>query len=139
MQRSGFVENAVTPGCRRLAAIPLCVLLLSAPQLQAQDRSYPYPMRPDQSSGVGSSTTRGSESPQDLTMSPEFSRETAARREAARKVERKKRMVDSANRLLALTQQLRAELATREATPDDAKRLDEIARLARLVKDQMRD
>ena len=61
------------------------------------------------------------------------------RREDARKLERKKRMVDNANRLLQLTEQLRAELAAREATPEDAKRLDEIARLARAVKDQMRD
>ena len=61
------------------------------------------------------------------------------RREDARKLERKKRMVDNANRLLELTQQLRAELAAREATPEDARRLDEIARLARAVRDQMRD
>jgi hypothetical protein len=75
----------------------------------------------------------------DLSMSPDFARETSLRRERARKEERKKRMVDNANRLLELTRQLRAELATRETVPDDARRLDEIARLARLVKDQMRD
>lgn len=61
------------------------------------------------------------------------------RRDETRKLERKKRMVDSANRLLALTQQLRADLQGREATPEDQKRLDEIARLARQVKDQMRN
>jgi hypothetical protein len=61
------------------------------------------------------------------------------RREETRKLDRKKRMVDSANRLLALTQQLRADLQGREATPEDQKRLDEIARLARQVKDQMRN
>ncbi|WP_198137498.1 hypothetical protein [Terriglobus sp. TAA 43] len=61
------------------------------------------------------------------------------RREEARKLDRKKRMVDNANRLLALTQQLRADLQGREATPEDQKRLDEIARLARQVKDQMRN
>lgn len=57
----------------------------------------------------------------------------------ARKLERKKRMVDTANRLLVLTKQLQTDLHGREATPDDQKRLDEIARLARVVKDQMRN
>jgi len=61
------------------------------------------------------------------------------RRDEARKLDRKRRMVDNANRLLALTQQLRADLQGREATPEDQKRLDEIARLARQVKDQMRN
>jgi hypothetical protein len=61
------------------------------------------------------------------------------RREETRKMERKKRMVDSANRLLVLSQQLQADLKGREATPEDQKKLDEIARLARQVKDQMRN
>jgi hypothetical protein len=61
------------------------------------------------------------------------------RREEARKLERKKRMVDSANRLLVLSQQLQADLKGREATPEDQAKLDEIAKLARQVKDQMRN
>lgn len=61
------------------------------------------------------------------------------RREEARKLDRKKRMVDSANRLLLLSQQLQADLKGREFTPDDQKKLDEIAKLARQVKDQMRN
>ena len=56
----------------------------------------------------------------------------------ARKLDRKRRMVDTANRLLALTKQLQDDLKGRAATPEDEKRLDEIARLARQVKDQMR-
>ena len=56
----------------------------------------------------------------------------------ARKVDRKRRMVDTANRLLVLTKQLQNDLKGREPGPDDEKRLDEIARLARQVKDQMR-
>lgn len=56
----------------------------------------------------------------------------------SRKLDRKRRMVDTANRLLALTKQLQDDLQGREATPEDGKRLDEIARLARQVKDQMR-
>jgi len=61
------------------------------------------------------------------------------RREEARKLDRKKRMVDSANRLLVLSQQLQADLKGREATPEDQRKLDEIAKLARQVKDQMRN
>ncbi len=61
------------------------------------------------------------------------------RREEARKMERKKRMVDSANRLLVLSRQLQADLRGREATPEDQRKLDEIAKLARQVKDQMRN
>ena len=91
------------------------------------------------SSGRGTDPSGISNASPEMSMEPNFARETLQRREAARKVERKKRMVDSANRLLELTQQLRAELATREATPADEKRLDEIAKLARSVKDQMRE
>lgn len=61
------------------------------------------------------------------------------RREEARKLDRKKRMVDNANRLLVLSQQLQADLKGREATPEDQRKLDEIAKLARQVKDQMRN
>jgi hypothetical protein len=60
-----------------------------------------------------------------------------ARREEARKIERHKRMVDSANRLLQMTQQFQADVKDRPLTPDDERRLDEIAKLARSVKDQM--
>jgi hypothetical protein len=74
----------------------------------------------------------------DLMVDPDL-RDAARRREAARKLDRKKRMVDSANRLLELTQQLRVELQNREAGAADSKRLDEIAKLARTVKDQMRE
>ncbi len=72
---------------------------------------------------------------EDVSLSPEMQ----YRREEARKNDRKKRMVDTANRLLILTQQLQADLEKRPAVPDDMKRLDEIARLARMVKDQMRN
>jgi len=61
------------------------------------------------------------------------------RMEEARKIQRKKRMVDSANRLLELTQQLQASLREHAPNAEDEKRLEEIARLARRVKDQMRN
>jgi hypothetical protein len=121
------------------------VAILSPVLISAQAPSYPT-MNSNQGtgtrstggSGTGNGTGIGSMHTPDLAGDLD-SPTMVYRRDAARKLERKKRMVDSANRLLQLTQQLRAELATREATPDDAKRLDEIARLARLVKDQMRD
>jgi hypothetical protein len=62
------------------------------------------------------------------------------RRENARKVERKQRMVSSANRLLDLTKQFEADLADHpEITPENAKRLDEIVKLAHEVKSRMVD
>lgn len=47
-------------------------------------------------------------------------------------------MVENAARLLVLTRDLQADLQSREANEADAKRLDEIAKLARTVRDQMR-
>ena len=70
---------------------------------------------------------------------PDLDPSVIHRQEEARKLDRKRRMVDSANRLLALSQQLQADLKGREATLDDQKKLDEITRLARQVKDQMRN
>lgn len=73
----------------------------------------------------------GSELP---SMDPNFfHRQMVARRE-----EMKRRMVDGAARLLLLTRDLQTDLQSREATDADAKRLDEIAKLARSVRDQMR-
>ncbi len=64
---------------------------------------------------------------------------THHRLEIARKMERRRRMVDDANRLLALTRQFQSDVGGHsELTEADLKRLDEIARLARSVKDQMR-
>ncbi len=140
MQKSSSSQMAFISARLLLAATSICVLLWPQ-QTAAQGRNFPSSARPGQSSAGGPPAAPGTDpsSSMDMPMGPEFTRDTMARREAARKLERKKRMVDSANRLLALTQQLRVELATREATPEDAKRLDEIARLARTVKDQMRN
>jgi hypothetical protein len=63
--------------------------------------------------------------------------EIQARIQNARRNDQRKRLVDNANRLVDMTRQLRRELQTRPANAEDEKRLDEISRLARSVKDQM--
>jgi hypothetical protein len=56
----------------------------------------------------------------------------------ARRDEIKKRMEQNATRLLQLTAELRNDLQTREPTEADSKRLDEIAKLAHAVREQMK-
>ena len=56
----------------------------------------------------------------------------------ARRDDAKRRMTVNAARLLDLTQQLHTDLQTHEPTADDSRRLDEIAKLARAVRDGMR-
>lgn len=49
-------------------------------------------------------------------------------------------MVSSANRLLELTKRFQADLATHpDLTPENAKQLDEISKLAREVKSRMQE
>ena len=56
----------------------------------------------------------------------------------AHRDEIKKRMEQNATRLMLLTAELRSDLQTREPTEADAKRLDEIVKLARAVREQMK-
>ncbi len=56
----------------------------------------------------------------------------------ARRDEQKKRMMENASRLLEMTKQFDADLQGREPAQADVKRLDDIAKLARAVRDQMR-
>lgn len=120
----------------RLLLIP-CVLV-STVLAVSQQRGTPVP--PTSTTGQGYDPAKIG-SPIGRTDDDGFAIDPSVmhRREEARKLERKKRMVDSANRLLVLSQQLQADLKGREATPDDQKKLDEIAKLARQVKDQMRN
>lgn len=60
------------------------------------------------------------------------------RQMVARREDMKKRMVDNAARLLTMTRDLQTDLQSREPVAADAKRLDDIAKLARSVRDQMR-
>ncbi len=56
-----------------------------------------------------------------------------------RNLMRQQRMVDDANRLLALATQIREQIARHgEVTAEDQRRLQEIERLARSVKDRMK-
>ena len=73
-------------------------------------------------------------------INDELDKNLILRRDLARKVERKRRMVDAANRLVALTEQFQRDTAGHAALSDvDLKRLDDIAKLARAVKDLMRN
>ena len=56
----------------------------------------------------------------------------------ARRNEMKKHMSENAQRLLDLTRELETDLQQHEPTAADSKRLDDIAKLARAVRDQMR-
>jgi hypothetical protein len=76
----------------------------------------------------------------DMGTNPDDSPQIRARRENLRKVQRKERMVSSANRLLELTKRFQADLATHpDLTPENAKQLDEISKLAREVKSRMQE
>ena len=59
-------------------------------------------------------------------------------RQNARRDEIKKHMEQNATRLLLLSAELRADLQTREPTEADARRLEEIAKLAHTVREQMK-
>ncbi len=65
------------------------------------------------------------------------SRMSVAKREAFLKSEQHKHMLENTNRLLLLTQQFQAETHGRQLTAADGKRLDEIAKLAHTVRQQM--
>ncbi len=76
----------------------------------------------------------GNPASDDFSFDPNMShRQMVSRRE-----DLKRRMTENAARLLTLTHDLQAELEHREPTEADGKRLDEIAKLARTVRDQMR-
>lgn len=60
------------------------------------------------------------------------------RQMTARREELHRRMVDNAARLVALTRELQEDVHLHEANEADAKRLDDISKLARAVRDQMR-
>jgi hypothetical protein len=68
----------------------------------------------------------------------EPSAQQRVRLQQARKIDRKKHMVDDAARLVQLCGQLRGDVAAGNPWPADDKRLDEIARLARSVKERMK-
>ena len=139
-------ENTLAwkPSRVRLAA----ALALSIPAVlfgQTQNGSNP-PMNnyPQPSAGTSGGSTNGrlgnpgaANGHFDLGFpgsDPNFShRQLTARRE-----ELHKRMVENASHLLALARELQEDLQSHGATESDGKRLDDIAKLARAVRDGMR-
>jgi hypothetical protein len=125
--------------CR--TCVVLSALLLASVAAYGQNRGTPLP--PDASTGG----MPGPRNPLLIPMPsinmgnlPDDSPQVRARRENLRKVQRKERMVSSANRLLELTKRFQADLATHpDLTPENAKQLDEISKLAREVKSRMQE
>ncbi len=125
--------------CCHMAAALLLIAAAAGGQARSSGgntSSYPSPSSTSTSSRstVDPNTlpSRGMDFPDGLD--PNFSH----RQIVARRDDLKKRMTDNATRLLALTRALQSDLQGREATEEDAKRLDEIAKLAHTVRDQMR-
>lgn len=77
---------------------------------------------------MGTRSDQGYEEPQSFRVM----------RQKARRDEIKKQMEANATRLLRLTAELRNDLLTREPTEADGKRLDDIAKLAHAVREQMK-
>lgn len=62
----------------------------------------------------------------------------AHRQLVSRREEQHRRMLDNAAKLLTLTRELQESIHLHEPTAGDSRSLDEIAKLARAVRDQMR-
>ena len=117
------------------ANVSAVLVLLSS--MSAIGQSLPtssYPSFPSGNQGVPSPGNSTSSSDFPMTHDPNL----AHRQMISRRDEMRRRMVENATRIVALTRQLQTELQSREPTADDSKRLDEIAKLARNVRYQMR-
>lgn len=122
---------------RRSLLMLLCAALLAAP---ARSQVSTYPSGAGATSGTAANGRSVDQNVNRSTDSnfPMLDPNFAHRQMVARREEAKRRMVDSAARLLMLTQDLQTDLQSRAPNEADAKRLDEIAKLARSVRDQMR-
>ena len=69
---------------------------------------------------------------------PSYDPNLLHRQFVARRQEAHNRMLDNATKLLALTRELQESVRLHELTAGDARSLDDIAKLARAVRDQMR-
>jgi hypothetical protein len=120
----------------RLALALLCVCVVATAHGQSSNSTRgtpstnsPVPNGSGNYSGSGMpSVDSGYEEPTSLRI----------QRQNARRDDLKKHMAENATRLLRLTAELRNELQTREPTEADSKRLDEIAKLAHAVREQMK-
>jgi len=119
------------------------MLVISAPITSRAQRGASSPTPPESLGGGVTGPRNTSLVPMpsiDMGMGAEESAEMRVRRENVRKLQRKGRMVSSANRLLALTKEFQADLAIHpEMTPENEKRLDDIAKLAHEVKTRMQE
>ncbi len=134
-------KDSYALGAALRAAITLSLLCAAWGAVgQAQSNSRVIPSPPPATSG-GGRPGPGDPTLLSLPSSAEPFHEDPgmyALRVNARRDEAKKRMSQNAARLLQLTAQLQADLQRGEATEADSKRLDEIAKLAHAVRDQMR-
>jgi hypothetical protein len=111
------------------------IALLQPVAAQAQMNRGPAISNP--ATNVDSMGARPSRDPMSSSIGPE-SASMRVMRENARKLQHKERLVSSATRLLELTKQFHADVATHaELTADDLKRLDDISKLAHEVKSRM--
>ena len=117
-----------------LAAVGLGVA--AGGQARPPVNASPYPPMAN-TNGRSTSDPSGMRTP-GMDFPPMLDPNFTHRQLIARREEAKKRMSENASRLLTLTRSLQADLQGREATEEDAKRLDEIAKLAHTVRDQMR-
>ncbi len=114
------------------AMVVVALLLAVAGRLAAQTGRPDAPVG-NQPTNVGPKIA-GDSSGYLYDVDPDFRhRMLVARRDAV-----KQRMMNDAAKLLAMSKQLDEELQGHEPTQADLKRLDEIAKLARSVRDQMR-
>lgn len=110
----------------RVSVVLLCGVVAGAQTRNAApaDHSYPSP------NGAGGYTSNYDVPAADASIAHH---QVLSRREEARR-----RMLVDAARLVTLTRELQADIHLHEADATDAKRLDEITKLARTVRDQMR-
>lgn len=90
------------------------------------------------SSGIGIDRIDGANGTSSRDLRYDEPQNLRVMRQNARRDDIKKRMEENATRLLRLTAELRNDLQTREPTEADSKRLDEIAKLAHAVREQMK-
>ena len=129
--------------CRPWLLLPLASVL-AMPCVWAQKSTTPTlpgsGASVGQRSGAGSSPY-GANSPYGAAESDssEMDHRLEHSRARAREADRQKRMVEDADRLVALAARYRASITEHEhATPEDTRMLLEMEKLARSVKDRMR-
>lgn len=127
----------------RYRCLLLALLVIAGVWLQGAEAQT----LPSQQSSSGSSTSSNrSNTPNIYAGSglgtgigfPSYDPNLSHRQQVARREELHRKMLENATRLLSLTRELQDDLHQHEANDADAKRLDDIGRLARMVRDQMR-